>query len=70
MSESMRYATNLYTEINKALKPIYLTEEEHAELSEAVEEFVFNDNETETDLDAVLERLQQIVIIQQDDTDD
>lgn len=65
MSESMRYATNLYTEINKALKPIYLTEEEHAELSAAIEEF-----EGETDLYDVLERLEQIVIIQQDDTDD
>ena len=67
MSESMRYATNLYTEINEALKPIYLTEEEHAELSEAVEEF---ESETETDLVDVLERLEKIVIIQQDDTDD
>ena len=67
MSQSMRYATNLYTEINEALKPIYLTEEEHAELSEAVEEF---ESETETDLVDVLERLEKIVIIQQDDTDD
>ena len=65
MSESMRYATNLYTEINEALKPIYLTEEEHDELSLAVEQF-----EGETDLNDVLERLEQIVIIQQDDTDD
>jgi len=65
MSESMRYATNLYTEINEALKPIYLTELEHADLSAAVEQF-----ECETELDAVLERLEQIVIIQQDDTDD
>ena len=67
MSQSMRYATNLYTEINKALKPIYLTEEEHAELSEAVEEF---ESDPETDLVDVLERLEKIVIIQQDDTDD
>ena len=67
MSQSMRYATNLYTEINEALKPIYLTEEEHAELSEVVEAF---ESETETDLVDVLERLEKIVIIQQDDTDD
>ena len=67
MSESWRYATNLYTEINEALKPIYLTEEEHAELSEVVEAF---ESETETDLVDVLERLEKIVIIQQDDTDD
>ena len=65
MSESWRYATNLYTEINEALKPIYLTEEEHDELSLAVEQF-----EGETDLNDVLERLEKIVIIQQDDTDD
>ena len=69
MSESMRYATNLYTEINEALKPIYLTEEEHDELSTAVENFK-SEYECETDLDVVLERLEQIVIIQQDDTDD
>tara|TARA_R100001463_G_scaffold32205_1_gene72342 strand:+ start:228 stop:425 length:198 start_codon:yes stop_codon:yes gene_type:complete len=65
MSESWRYATNLYTEINEALKPIYLTEKEHDELSLAVEQF-----EGETDLNDVLERLEKIVIIQQDDTDD
>ena len=65
MSESWRYATNLYTKINEALKPIYLTEKEHDELSLAVEQF-----EGETDLNDVLERLEKIVIIQQDDTDD
>ena len=70
MSESWRYATNLYTEINKALKPIYLEETEHAELSEAVQKFKETEAFLVTDLDAVLERLEQIVIIQQDDTDD
>tara|TARA_B100000131_G_C17701798_1_gene445013 strand:- start:192 stop:353 length:162 start_codon:yes stop_codon:yes gene_type:complete len=52
----------------KALKPIYLTELEHAELSAAVEE---SDSKYRiTDLNNVLKRLEQIVITQQDDTDD
>ena len=40
-----------------------------SKLSTAVENFT-SEYECETDLDAVLERLEQIVIIQQDDTND
>ena len=47
--EPMRQSTNLYEQINEALKPIYLTEDESI------------------DLQAVLDRLEDIVITEQED---
>ena len=74
--EPMRQSTNLYEQINEALKPIYLTEDEHYGLEEAVRYYLENCDEVDDDgdlddggnlLDAI-ERLGDIVVtIQEDD---
>ena len=43
--EPMRQSTNLYEQINEALKPIYLTEDEHYGLETAVKYFLENCDE-------------------------
>ena len=63
---SMRFSTNLYEEINEALKSIYLSQDEFEELSNAV--LAYQEREDESiDLQAVLDRLEDIVIIEQED---
>ena len=72
--EPMRQSTNLYKQINEALKPIYLTEDEYSWLNEAISywrencEDVCDDIDNEgTNLHDVLERLDDIVITPQED---
>ena len=72
--EPMRQSTNLYEQINEALKPIYLTEDEFSFLEMSIEywqdkeELInpsvdYNVNPTE-----LLNRLENIVLIPQEDS--
>ena len=62
----MRFSTKLYEEINEALKPIYLSQDEFEELSNAV--LAYQEQEDESiDLQAVLDRLEDIVLTPQED---
>ena len=63
---SMRFSTNLYEEINEALKSIYLSQDEFEELSNAVQSYEEQEDES-IDLHAVLDRLEDIVITEQED---
>ena len=63
---SMRFSTNLYEEINEALKSIYLSQDEFEELSNAVLDYQEQEDES-IDLQAVLDRLEDIVITEQED---
>ena len=63
---SMRFSTNLYEEINEALKSIYLSQDEFEELSNAVLSYQEQEDES-IDLQAVLDRLEDIVITEQED---
>ena len=63
---SMRFSTNLYEEINEALKSIYLSQDEFEELSNAVQSYEEQEDES-IDLQAVLDRLEDIVITEQED---
>ena len=69
--ESMRQSTNLYEQINEALKPIYLTEDEFEELSDAVsyyeEDLQEGKGNGSIDLQTVLDRLEDIVLTPQED---
>ena len=63
---TMRFSTNLYEEINEALKSIYLSQDEFEELSNAV--LAYQEQEDESiDLQAVLDRLEDIVLTPQED---
>ena len=68
---SMRFSTNLYEEINEALKSIYLSQDEFEELSDAVSYYEQDLQEGKgnesIDLQAVLDRLEDIVITPQED---
>ena len=68
---SMRFSTNLYEEINEALKSIYLSQDEFEELSDAVSYYEQDLQEGKgnesIDLQAVLDRLEDIVITEQED---
>ena len=62
----MSMTTNLYEQINEALKPVYLSQDEWEELSNAV--LAYQEQEDESiDLQAVLDRLEDIVITPQED---
>ena len=62
----MSMTTNLYEQINEALKPVYLSQDEFEELSNAV--LAYQEQEDESiDLQAVLDRLEDIVITEQED---
>ena len=62
----MRFSTSLYEKINEALKSIYLSQDEFEELSNAV--LAYQEQEDESiDLQAVLDRLEDIVITPQED---
>ncbi len=67
----MSMTTNLYEQINEALKPIYLTEDEFQELSDAVliyqEMEVIPERDESIDLQAVLDRLEDIVLTPQEE---
>ena len=75
MDDLSRKSTNLYEKIVDALEPIYLTEDEHYGLEEAVRYYLENCDEVNDDgdlddggnlLDAI-ERLEDIVVTPQED---
>ena len=64
---SMRFSTNLYEEINEALKSIYLSQDEWEELSNAVSSYEEEQIDDSIDLQDVLDRLEDIVLTTQED---
>ena len=64
---SMRFSTNLYEEINEALKSIYLSQDEWEELSNAVSSYEEEQIDDSIDLQDVLDRLEDIVLTPQED---
>ena len=65
--EPMRQSTNLYEQINEALKSIYLSQDEFEELSNAVSSYEEEQEDESIDLQAVLDRLEDIVLTPQED---
>ena len=63
----MSMTTNLYEQINEALKPVYLSQDEWEELSNAVSSYEEEQEDESFDLQAVLDRLEDIVITEQED---
>ena len=64
----MRFSTKLYEEINEALKPIYLSQDEFEELSNAVSSYEEDQIDDSIDLQNVLDRLEDIVLTPQEDS--
>tara|TARA_B100000123_G_scaffold62253_1_gene43580 strand:+ start:606 stop:815 length:210 start_codon:yes stop_codon:yes gene_type:complete len=65
--EPMRQSTNLYEQINEALKPIYLSQDELEELSNAVSSYEKEQIDESINLQNVLNRLEDIVLTPQED---
>ena len=65
--EPMRQSTNLYEQINEALKPVYLSQDEWEELSNAVSSYEEEQIDDSIDLQDVLDRLEDIVLTPQED---
>ena len=71
--EPMRQSANLYEQINEALKPIYLTEDEFSFLEMAIdnwqdqEELINPSEDYDVDPTELLERLENIVLTPQED---
>ena len=71
--EPMRQSTNLYEQINEALKPIYLTEDEFSFLEMSIEywqdkeELINPSVDYDVDPTELLERLENIVLTPQED---
>ena len=71
--EPMRQSTNLYEQINEALKPIYLTEDEFTFLEMSIEywqdkeELINPSVDYDVDPTELLERLENIVLTPQED---
>ena len=65
--EPMRQSTNLYEQINEALKSIYLSQDEWEELSNAVSSYEEEQIDDSIDLQNVLDRLEDIVLTPQED---
>ena len=63
----MSMTTNLYEQINEALKPVYLSQDEFEELSNAISSYEEEQEDESIDLQAVLDRLEDIVITEQED---
>ena len=67
----MRFSTNLYEQINEALKPVYLSQDEHAELLNAIDFYLADPDNDEIDpsinLFKVHDRLENIVLTKQED---
>ena len=67
----MNMTTNLYEQINEALKPVYLSQDEWEELSDAVSYYEQDLQEgkgnEDIDLQDVLDRLEDIVLTEQED---
>ena len=69
--EPMRQSTNLYEKISKALEPIFLTQDEFEELSDAIsyyqEDLQEGKGTEDIDLQDVLEKLEHFVLTEQED---
>lgn len=69
--EPMRQSTSLFEKINEALEPIFLTQDEFEELSDAIsyyqEDLQEGKGTGDIDLQDVLEKLEHIVLTEQDD---
>jgi len=63
----MSMTTNLYEQINEALKPVYLSQDEWEELSNAVSSYEEDQIDDSIDLQNVLDRLEDIVLTPQED---
>ena len=63
----MSMTTNLYEQINEALKPVYLSQDEWEELSTAVSSYEEEQIDDSIDLQNVLDRLEDIVLTPQED---
>ena len=67
----MSMTTNLYEQINEALKPVYLSQDEFEELSDAVSYYAQDLQEgkgnEDINLQSVLDRLEDIVLTPQED---
>ena len=61
----MSMTTNLYEQINEALKPVYLSQDEWEELSNAVSSYEEEQIDDSIDLQNVLDRLEDIVLTPQ-----
>ena len=62
----MSMTTNIYEQINEALKPVYLSQDEFEELSNAVLSYQEQEDDS-IDLQNVLDRLEDIVLTPQED---
>ena len=73
MDDLSRKSTNLYEQINEALKPIYLTEDEFSFLEMSIEywqdkeELINPSVDYDVDPTELLERLENIVLTPQED---
>ena len=66
--EPMRQSTSLFERINEALEPIFLTQDEFEKLSDAIQSYQEEDDDDEDiDLQDVLEKLEHIVLTEQED---
>jgi len=65
--EPMRQSTNLFERINEALEPIFLTQDEFEKLSDAIQSYEEDDDDEDIDLQDVLEKLEHIVLTEQED---
>ena len=63
----MSMTTNLCEQINEALKPVYLSQDEWEELSNAVSSYEEEQIDDSIDLQDVLDRLEDIVLTPQED---
>jgi len=72
-TEPMRQSTNLYEQINEALKPIYLTEDEFSFLEMSIEywqdkeELINPSEDYDINPTELLNRLENIVLTPQED---
>ena len=66
--EPMRQSTSLYEKISEALEPIFLTQDEFEKLSDAIQSYQEEDDDDgDIDLQDVLEKLEHIVLTEQED---
>ena len=66
--EPMRQSTSLYEKISEALEPIFLTQDEFEKLSDAIQSYQKEeDDDEDIDLQDVLEKLEHIVLTEQED---
>tara|TARA_R100001086_G_scaffold202676_1_gene118810 strand:+ start:71 stop:280 length:210 start_codon:yes stop_codon:yes gene_type:complete len=65
--EPMRQSTSLYEKISEALEPVFLTQDEFEKLSDAISSYEEEQEDESIDLQAVLDRLEDIVLTEQED---